>query len=171
MAHRPEGPAAAVDALRLPRSLESRRHARRIHDALYAKCRQAAAREASPTAAIIDSQSVKSAEKRGACIDPAGYDAGKKIMGKKRHILVDTQGLLMHAIVHAADIQDRDDCRSGRIEAHRDYLLGLIRRRNKLNVWFPEPIGDCNGSLFTALLAIVIVAKTFRRPRPVLVGT
>ena len=45
---------------------------------------------------------------RGACIDPAGYDAGKKIMGKKRHILVDTQGLLMQAIVHAADIQDRD---------------------------------------------------------------
>ena len=35
-------------------------------------------------------------------------DAGKKIKGKKRHILVDTQGLLMHAIVHAADIQDRD---------------------------------------------------------------
>ena len=71
-------------------------------------CRDAAAREASPTAAIIDSQSVKSAEKGGACIDPAGYDAGKKINGKKRHILVDTQGLLMHAIVHAADIQDRD---------------------------------------------------------------
>jgi len=45
---------------------------------------------------------------RGACIDPAGYDAGKKIKGKKRHILVDTQGLLMHAVVHAADIQDRD---------------------------------------------------------------
>jgi len=45
---------------------------------------------------------------RGARIDPPGYDAGKKIKGKKRHILVDTQGLLMHAIVHAADIQDRD---------------------------------------------------------------
>ncbi len=40
--------------------------------------------------------------------DPSGYDAGKKIKGKKRHILVDTQGLLMHAIVHAADVQDRD---------------------------------------------------------------
>ena len=40
--------------------------------------------------------------------DPPGYDAGKKIKGKKRHVLVDTQGLLMHAIVHAADIQDRD---------------------------------------------------------------
>ena len=37
-----------------------------------------------------------------------GYDAGKKIKGKKRHILVDTEGLLIHAIVHAADIQDRD---------------------------------------------------------------
>ena len=46
--------------------------------------------------------------KRGSCVDPAGYDAGKKIKGKKRHILVDTQGLLMHAIVHAADVQDRD---------------------------------------------------------------
>ena len=46
--------------------------------------------------------------KRGASIDPHGYDAGKKIKGKKRHILVDTQGLMLHAIVHAADIQDRD---------------------------------------------------------------
>ena len=45
---------------------------------------------------------------RGACIDPPGYDAGKKINGKKRHVIVDTQGLLMHAIVHSADIQDRD---------------------------------------------------------------
>jgi transposase len=46
--------------------------------------------------------------KRGRCIDPSGYDAGKKIKGKKRHVLVDTQGLLMQAILHAADIQDRD---------------------------------------------------------------
>jgi len=46
--------------------------------------------------------------KRGACIDRHGYDAGKKIKGKKRHVLVDTQGRLLHAIVHAADIQDRD---------------------------------------------------------------
>src|SRR5271156_6100340 len=46
--------------------------------------------------------------KRGARIDPHGYDAGKKIKGKKRHILVDTLGLLLHAIVHPADIQDRD---------------------------------------------------------------
>jgi hypothetical protein len=46
--------------------------------------------------------------KGGRRIDPSGYDAGKKIKGKKRHVLVDTQGLLMQAILHAADIQDRD---------------------------------------------------------------
>ena len=46
--------------------------------------------------------------KRGACIDPSGYDAGKKIKGKKRHILVDTVGLLLHGVVHPANIQDRD---------------------------------------------------------------
>ena len=72
------------------------------------KCREAAAREASPTAAIIDSQSVESAEKGGSASIRPAYDAGKKIKGKKRHVLVDTQGLLMHAIVHSADIQDRD---------------------------------------------------------------
>ena len=46
--------------------------------------------------------------KRGRSIDACGYDAGKKIKGKKRHVLVDTQGLLMHAVIHAADVQDRD---------------------------------------------------------------
>jgi transposase len=80
----------------------------RIHFALYVQGRERAGREASPTAVVIDSQSVKSAEKRGRCINPHGFDAGKKIKGKKRHILVDAQGLLMHAIVHGADIQDRD---------------------------------------------------------------
>lgn len=46
--------------------------------------------------------------KRGASIDRHGYDAGKKTKGKKRHLLVDTEGLLLCAIVHAAAIQDRD---------------------------------------------------------------
>jgi putative transposase len=46
--------------------------------------------------------------KKGASIDPHGFVAGKKIKGKKRHLLVDTQGLLMQAIVHSAAIQDRD---------------------------------------------------------------
>ena len=56
---------------------------------------------------VVDSQSVKSAEK-GACIASTGYDGGKKIRGKRRDILVDTTGLLLHAIVHSANIQDRD---------------------------------------------------------------
>jgi transposase len=80
----------------------------RIHHALYVKCREQAAREASPTAGNIDAQNVKSAEKGGAHIDPHGYDAGKKVKGKKRHVLVDTEGMVMHAIVTAADVQDRD---------------------------------------------------------------
>jgi transposase len=46
--------------------------------------------------------------KRGARIDPIGYDAGKKIKGKKRHILVDMLGLLMHVVIHSANVQDRD---------------------------------------------------------------
>ena len=46
--------------------------------------------------------------KRGASIDPSGYDAGKKIKRKKRHILVDTIGLLLHALVHPTNIKDRD---------------------------------------------------------------
>ncbi|MGB0037541.1 MAG: IS5 family transposase [Terriglobales bacterium] len=80
----------------------------RIHHALYVECREKVEREASPTACIIDSQSVKSAEKGGPSIDPHGFDAGKLIKGKKRHILVDMQGLLLHAIVHSAGVQDRD---------------------------------------------------------------
>ena len=79
-----------------------------IHHALYIACREQAGCEASPTAAIIDSQSVQECGKRGASIDPHGFDAGKKISGKKRHVLVDTQGLILHAIIHAADMQDRD---------------------------------------------------------------
>jgi transposase len=46
--------------------------------------------------------------KRGTCIDPHGFDGGKLIKGKKRHVLVDTLGLLLHALVTPADVQDRD---------------------------------------------------------------
>ena len=60
-----------------------------------------------PTAAILDSQSVKVANHGGV----RGYDAGKKIMGGKRHILVDTLGLILAVVVHPANMQDRDGAR------------------------------------------------------------
>jgi transposase len=79
-----------------------------MYHAPYVQCRELAEREVSPTAAIIDSQSVKNAGKGGVCIDPHDYDAGKKIKGKKRHVLVDTPCLLLNAIVTTAEMQDRD---------------------------------------------------------------
>jgi putative transposase len=60
-----------------------------------------------PTAAILDSQSVKVSNHGGV----RGYDAGKKIMGRKRHLLVDTLGLILAVVVHPANIQDRDGAR------------------------------------------------------------
>src|SRR5713101_7995134 len=75
-----------------------------LNHALVMASREAAGREASPTAGVIDSQSVKTTESGG----PRGYDAGKKIKGRKRHILTDTIGLPVWMIVHPADIQDRD---------------------------------------------------------------
>jgi transposase len=83
--------------------------AERMHDDLRDRVRAAAGRTAAPTAAIIDSQSVKGSEMIGR--SRRGYDAGKKINGTKRHLAVDVLGLLLTVLITAASVQDRDAAR------------------------------------------------------------
>jgi len=80
---------------------------RRIHDTLRAKVRQRAGRHKQPTGGCLDSQSVKTTAVPG----PRGFDKAKLVNGRKRHLLVDTLGLLMSIRVTTASVQDRDGAR------------------------------------------------------------
>jgi transposase len=104
VANAAEGLSSVHNRARLFLRLAGRRLVRKINFELLLQTREAAGREASPSAEVIDSQSVKTTESGG----PRGYDAAKKIKGRKRHIVTDTGGLLVGAEVHPADIQDRD---------------------------------------------------------------
>jgi putative transposase len=106
---------------------------------------------ASRAAAILDTQSVKTAEQGG----PRGYDAAKRVKGRKRHIAVDTQGLLLGVAVHAADIQDADGA------------ADLLRRLKRLYCWlravFVDGLYDRLAVLLVCFLlglALIIVRRS-----------
>ena len=124
-----------------------------MHHQLRERVRLLAGRKAVPTAAVIDSQSVRAAEE--VARSSRGYDAGKKVQGRKRHIAVDTIGLLLTVLVTAASVQDRD--------AAKPLLWNLRKAFPSVKLAWAD--GGYAGKLVTwAKTALKLTVQIVRRP-------
>jgi transposase len=123
-----------------------------LHDRLRGKVREQAGREAEPSAAVIDSQSVKADAVVGAA--SRGYDGGKKINGRRRHLICDTIGLLLMINVTAGDVTDR--------QAATDMLPALHGRFPTITKLWAD--SGYTGTLITwALAALHLVVTVIKR--------
>jgi putative transposase len=142
----------------------------RLHDAVRAQLREQEGRHKHPTAGCLDSQSIKSTEIEGV----RGFDANKKVKGRKRHLLVDTLGLLLVVVVTAASVQDRDGarqifkrmrglCKKLRViwvdGAYRGELIEQARQRWRL--WLRPVLRSDEQKGFVVLPRRWVVERTF----------
>jgi putative transposase len=126
----------------------------RLHDGLRARVRAAAGRAAEPTAAVIDSQSVRAAD----TVPKAtrGWDNAKKVNGRKRHLAVDSTGLVLAVVITAACVQDRDGA--------QPLLWNLRRACRRVRLVWADAVYNGRLTAWAATLKMTIQIVARRNP-------